>query len=101
MRGSGRYRATVDPIRVVAGLLHALAPPSHERSAMNDRKANEASSPGDDAAAVAADESKLENEGGPSQSVSASARPAPFTPVKKRIERLGVGVFGLERIRPR
>src|SRR5690349_20119239 len=66
---------------------------------MNEPKANEASSPGDDAAVVTSKESKLEDEGGPSR--SASVRPAPFTPVRKKIERLGVGVFGLERIRPR
>jgi CBS domain-containing protein len=69
---------------------------------MNDRKASEASSPVDGGSAVTAEESSFENEGGRSRSASsASVRSAPLTPAKKKIERLGIGVLGLERIRPR
>lgn len=69
---------------------------------MNDRKASEASSPVDGGSAVTAEESSFENEGGRSRSASsASVRSAPLTPVKKKIERLGIGVLGLERIRSR
>lgn len=69
---------------------------------MNDRKASKASSPVDGASDTTAQEGTFENEGGALRSASAaSVRPASLTPVKRKLERLGVGVLGLERIRPR
>lgn len=63
---------------------------------MNDRKASEASTPVDGASVLTAEERNFENEGGRPGSVR-----SPLTPVKEKVERLGVGVLGLQRIRPR
>jgi CBS domain-containing protein len=69
---------------------------------MNDRRASKASSQVDGGSVVTAEEGTFENEGGALRSAAASPdRQVSPTPVKKKVERLGVGVLGLERIRTR
>lgn len=69
---------------------------------MNDRKAPEASSSVSEASVATEEESTFENEGGAPRAASSSlVQPVPVTRAKQKIERLGVGVLGLERIRPR